>query len=127
MSDSVVKNGAELIVDGLEIGLRIWLAVFVTVGKQFILPRHNILRGYLADNSLCKVRHNLGFHDMLFGQPSVFFQAGLNIVCIKLKEGFKGHIHIGGVLLLKGTLPFDCFFSCFKSSLAFLLAFALPI
>ena len=53
--DGVVENGAELIVQRLEIGLRIGLVLFVPISKQLVLPCNHIFCGDLIDFSFAEM------------------------------------------------------------------------
>ena len=110
-----------------EIALRIGLVLFVTVGKQLVLPRNHILGGDLVDLALAEVRDDLGLDDMLLGLPSAFFQPCFEIGGVNLHKGFKAHIQVPGALLLELLFPFQSFTAGIKPSLAFLLSCACPV
>ena len=64
---------------------------------------------------------------MLLRKPGVFLDPGPGILFVKLCKSFKGHIHIGCVLKLEGTLPLLRLPLGGEAPLAFLLVFALPV
>ena len=78
--DSVVENGAELIVQRLEIGLRIGLAFLISISEQLVLPCNHIFCGDLVDFPLAEIREQFCFDDILLGLPCAFFQPRLEIV-----------------------------------------------
>ena len=63
----------------------------------------------------------------LLGDPAILLQPGFHILGVDFVERLKGHIHIGGVLHMEFLLPVLCGPLGGKTTLAFLLAFALPI
>ena len=126
-ADSVVENGAELVVQGLEVGLGVGLALFVPIGQQLILPCDHVLGGDLADLPLAEVGQNLLLDDVLLCQPGVFFQPGPHVLGVKLDKGFKGHIHVGGGLHLKAALPVLGLPLGGKAPLALLLTLPRPV
>ena len=110
-----------------EVALGIGLVLFVTVGKQLVLPCNHILGGDLVDLALAKVRDDLGLDDMLLGLPGAFFQPCFEIGGVNLHKGFKAHIQVSCALLLELLLPFQSFTAGIKPSLAFLLSCACPV
>ena len=125
--DGMVEDGAELIVQRLEIGLRIGLALLIPISEQLVLPCNHIFGGDLVDFPLAEVREQLRFDDILLGLPCAFFQPRLEIVGVDFTERLKAHVQISGILLLKLLLPFQCFSPCGESALAFGLAFSCPV
>ena len=103
------KFAEELIVQRLEIGLRIGLALLIPISEQLVLPCNHIFGGDLVDFPLAEVREQLRFDDILLGLPCAFFQPRLEIVGVDFTERLKAHVQISGILLLKLLLPFQCF------------------
>ena len=127
MADSMIENRAELIVNAFQIRLLIRLSFLIAVGEKRVLPSDHILCGDLADDTFPEERQDLRPDNMLLVEPCVFFQPRTNILFIKLKERFKRHIEIGGVLLLEGSLPFLCLMFGYKAAFALLLMLAAPV
>ena len=64
---------------------------------------------------------------MFFGGPGVFFEAGPHICCVLLHEAGKGHIQVGGGLVLLLPLPRLGIPLGLESSLLRLLPFTGPV
>ena len=101
--------------------------IFVTVSKQFILPRYNIFGADITDLFLPEIRKNFCFNNILLGVPCTFFYTRLFVMLIQLPKRFKCHIHICRCLLTEFSLPLLCLTFCIKASFAFLLTGAMPI
>lgn len=121
-SNRMIEDCAKLIMQRLEIGLRIRLVVFVPVGKHLILPCNYIFCGDLADFPLAEIRQQLLLNDILLGLPCTFFQPCLEIFGIDFAEGFKAHVQVSRTLLLEFLFPFLRFTLCRESSLTLWLA-----
>ena len=99
----MVKEGAQLIVDGFEIGRGIGLSFGVRQPPDCVLPIHHVLGGDFRQLPLSKIRQDFLLDDTLFCQPGVQLQLGLHVLLIELGETLKGHIYVG--LLLHKELP----------------------
>ena len=123
----MVKEGAQLIVDGFEIGGGIGLSFGVCQLPDRVLPIHHILGGDFRQFPLSKIRQDFLLDDTLFCQPGVQLQLGLHVLLIELGEALKGHVHIG--LLLHQELPLPRLGLLFggKATLQLLLALSLPV
>ncbi len=117
----------QLVVDGFQVGGRIGLLLFITVGQQFILPGDDILCVDLADHSLSEVGQQLRPDHMLLGKPGVFLEARTHVSLIQFQESLESHIQIPGFFQLKGAFPFLRFPLGSKAALTFLLLFTLPV
>ncbi len=67
----MIEDGAELIVQRLEIRLGIGLVLLVPIRQLLILPGNHILGGDFADLPLPEIGENLGFQNVLLGDPAI--------------------------------------------------------
>ena len=82
MPHGMVENGAELVVDGFQIRLRIRLLLFIPKSQQLILPGDHVLCGNLADIPLPEIRQDLRLDDVLLREPGVFLEPGPDVLFI---------------------------------------------
>ena len=125
--NGVIKNGTELIVKRFKVHGRVFLTVLITPLNHFILPSNHISRLNIADFALTEVRQDLRADNMLFGLPSVFFNAILHIHRIGFNKARKGHTEICLSLVQKLTFPSKCFTFGRETSFLALLSAAFPI
>ena len=123
----MVENGAELVVQGLEVDLGVGLALFVPIGQQLILPGDDVPGFDFAERLLAKGGEELRPDHVFLTQPGVFLQSRSHVILVQLQEGFKGHVWISLGLQPKVTLPLLCFSPGGKAALAFLPLRALPV
>ena len=123
----MIENGAELVVDGLEIHRRVGFTVLVLVVQHLILPGDNLLGGDVAHFELTEVGQQLGSDNVILGGPGVFLEPGFHIRRVEVYEAPEGHIQIGAGLVELFPLP------CLRLSLGLeapllgLLALAIPV
>ena len=124
---SVVKNGAELIVNCFQVGFGQGLAVTVPHFPDLVLPAHDVLGCDLRQLPLGKIGQDLLLDNALLGAPGVEFQFGLDVLLIEGNKALKGHVHIGLLLHQELTFPFQCLPLGGKATLELLLALTLPV
>ena len=78
----MVKDGTELVVDGLEIDWQIGFAMLVLVVHHLILPGDNLLGGDFTHFQFAEIGQQLGADDVVLGGPGIFLEPGLHIGCI---------------------------------------------
>lgn len=103
------------------------LLLLIPIGQELVLPSDDVFRVDIAETTLSEVREKFCPGDMILRGPGALLQPGTHVLLIQLAEGFKGHVEISGVLLLKGALPFQRFAFGGEAALAFLLALPLPV
>ena len=123
----MVEDGAELIVDGLEVYRGVRIAFLILIVQELVLPCDDLLGGDAAHLQLAEVWQQLGANDMLLSCPGVFLDASLHICRVLLNKALEGHIQIGGCLPKLFTLPSLCLSFGLESSLLRLLLFACPV
>ena len=123
----VIEDGAELVVDGLEIDRRIGLALLVLVVHHLILPGDDLLSRDFTHFQFTEIGQQLGADDMILGGPGVFLEPGFHVCRIEVHETFEGHVQIGGRFVELLSLPCLCLPLSLKSPLLGLLALAVPV
>lgn len=89
--DGMVEDGAELIVQRLEIGLRIGLALLIPISEQLVLPCNHIFGGDLVDFPLAEVREQLRFDDILLTMLSAWAEQSEKLRCGKISKEQYDH------------------------------------
>ena len=80
----MIKHGAELIVDRLEVHRRIGHAVFVRRFHDGVLPMENIYRLHIAHTFVTEIRQDLLLNNTALCYPSVLPDAVLQVILIDL-------------------------------------------
>ena len=101
----MIEDGAELVVDGLEIDRRIGLALLVLVVHHLILPGDDLLSRDFTHFQFTEIGQQLGADDMLLGGPSVFFEPGFHVCRIEVHKALEGHVQISGGFIELFPLP----------------------
>lgn len=125
--DGMAEDRRQLIVNDLEVCRGVRLLLLIPIGQELVLPSDDVFRVDIAETTLSEVREKFCPGDMILRGPGALLQPGTHVLLIQLAEGFKGHVEISGVLLLKGALPFQRFAFGGEAALAFLLALPLPV
>ena len=123
----MIEDGAELIMDGLEIDGGIKVSVRVTLFEHHILPRDDIPWLDVAHSLFLEVRKNLAFDHAGLHLPCALLQSILEILFVKLIESLKGHFQVSCALSEKVAFPIKGFFLCSETSLGFAVRFTLPV
>ncbi len=105
VADSVIEDGAQLIVNCFQIDRGVRLAFIALVVQHLILPGDDLLGRDIAHLQLAEVGQQLGADDVVFGSPGVFFETGFHIRRVLLHEAGKGHVQIRGGFVLLLPLP----------------------
>ena len=123
----VIEDGAELVVDGLEIDRRIGLALLVLVVHHLVLPSDDLLSRDFTHFQFTEIGQQLGADDMILGGPGVFLEPGFHVCRIEVHETFEGHVQIGGRFV--ELFPFPCLRLPLglEATLLGLLALAVPV
>ena len=82
----VVEDGAELVVDRLQVHRRVGLALLILVVQHLVLPGDDLLGRDVAHFQPAEVRQQLGADDVVLGGPGVFLEPGLHIRRVEVHE-----------------------------------------
>ena len=123
----VVEDGAELVMDRLEVHRRVGFTVLVLVIQHLVLPGDDLLGSNVAHLQPAEVGQQLGTDNMVLSGPGVFLEPGLHIRRVEVHEALKGHVQIGAGLIELFPLPCLCLPLGLEAPLLGLLAFAVPV
>lgn len=88
--DNVVENGAELIVEGSDVGWGVRIPVIVQIRHKLVLPANHIDELDLVDAHIAEVREDLAINHVLLRVPGVLAQPGLHLAGIHLAKRGEG-------------------------------------
>ena len=123
----VIKDGTELVVDGLEINRRIGFALLVLVVQHLVLPGDDLLGGDVAHFQPAEVGQQFSTDDVLLGSPGVLLESGFHIRRVEVHETLEGHVQIGAGLVELFALPGLCLPFGLEAPFLGLLALAVPV
>ena len=104
-ADGVVEDGAQLVVQRLQIGLRIGRAPGAFLLHNLILPADHIHRGDVPHPQILEKRQDLFLNDRRLCLPGAGFQAAADVLFVDLVEVGKTHVQAGILPLEEGGLP----------------------
>ena len=122
-----IEDGAELVVDGLEIDRRIGLAVLVLVVQHLILPGDNLLGCDFTHFQFAEIGQQLGTDDMFLGGPGILLEPGFYVCRVEVHEALKGHVQVGSGFIKLLPLPCLCLPLGLEAPLLGLLARTIPV
>lgn len=105
VAHGVVEDGGELVVDRLQVRLRVGLAVRIAVRHEPVLPAHDVDGLDLVDAHLAEVREDLPLYHVLLRVPGVLAQSGHHARGVDVVEGREGGVHGLAGLLEELLLP----------------------
>ena len=123
----VLEDGAELVMDRLEVHRRVGFTVLVLVIQHLVLPGDDLLGSNVAHLQPAEVGQQHGTDNMVLSGPGVFLEPGLHIRRVEVHEALKGHVQIGAGLIELFPLPCLCLPLGLEAPLLGLLAFAVPV
>ena len=127
MLHGVVQHGAELVVDGLEVGLGIGLSLFVAVADHHVLPLHDVPCGDVAELLVPEIGQELLLDEVLLREPCVLLELGAYVPLVKMQILLEGHVGIGAGFEQEPALPLQRLALEFEPALALLLVLAGPV
>ena len=121
IADRVIKNCAELVIDGLQIRLGISLV------DEFRLPFANISRSYLIHFLFSEIRKHLVIHNVVLIDHGMLPEPRFHILEVQIREVLKPHVEIALLLQQEIPKPFLGFPSRVKSPLHALSELSRPV
>ena len=125
--DCVVENRRELVVDALEIGLGVRLAVFIPVAGQGVLPLAHVSGLDLVQRNFLEERRYLQVDQPFLAGNGGWLEAVLHILDIQRDEVTEGHAEAARGLADKVTFPLQGFLLGGKATLLLVDGLACPV
>lgn len=128
VADGMVEHGAELVVNGLEVGSGVrHPGNRIPVGQHLVLPLDHIPGGNLPEPLVTQVGNQFGCDDVVLHGAGAFFDAGVTVVPVDLHKFREGHIQIAILPHLEVPLPLDGFPTGIEAPFGDPFHFALPV
>lgn len=121
VADGVVEDGADLIVNGLDVGGG------QTFGQKVGLPLADVRRGNLVERQLPEERQDLRIHQVPLVLEGVRLEAALHVVEVYLDHGPEGHVAAPGLRAEKFLLEGLCVLLAEEAPLLLEAAAPLPV